>query len=147
VKEKGEAPLLAKGALKQLVGAGVGWARPAAGSPGPCTPPRWPNALHAARKPQTCARARTRPGCCLRSPALPHPARPACHAQIFISKDHEKGAFGEWSPGPVTGQVVNSFGKQTMSVKKSNPSWGFGTSKVGRVRMGVGGLGTPGICC
>ncbi|KAF5827930.1 flagellar associated protein [Dunaliella salina] len=49
--------------------------------------------------------------------------------RVFISKDHEKGAFGEWSPGPVTSQVVNSVGPQTMSVKKTNPSWGFGTSK------------------
>mmetsp|Transcript_4343 Transcript_4343/g.9399 ORF Transcript_4343/g.9399 Transcript_4343/m.9399 type:complete len:303 (+) Transcript_4343:168-1076(+) len=49
--------------------------------------------------------------------------------KIFISKEHEKGAYGEMSPGPVTGTVVNSFGNQTLSVKKSNPSWGFGTSK------------------
>uniref|UniRef100_A0A7S0RKV2 Flagellar associated protein n=1 Tax=Chlamydomonas leiostraca TaxID=1034604 RepID=A0A7S0RKV2_9CHLO len=49
--------------------------------------------------------------------------------KIFISKEHEKGAYGEWSPGPVTSKVVNSFGTQALSVKKSNPSWGFGTSK------------------
>lgn len=49
--------------------------------------------------------------------------------KIFISKEHEKGAFGQWSPGPVTSKVVDSVGPQTLSVKKSNPSWGFGTSK------------------
>lgn len=49
--------------------------------------------------------------------------------KIFISKEHEKAAFGELSPGPVTSNMVNSFGSQTLSVKKTNPSWGFGTAK------------------
>lgn len=51
--------------------------------------------------------------------------------QIFISKEHEKGAFGENSPGPVTSQFVSSIGSQKLSVKKSAPSWGFGSSQVG----------------
>lgn len=49
--------------------------------------------------------------------------------KIFISKDHEKGAFGENSPGPVTSKFVSSIGSQTLSVKQSMPSWGFGTSR------------------
>ncbi len=51
-------------------------------------------------------------------------------AQVFISKEHEKSAFGEFSPGPTTGTVVNAIGPQKLSVKKSYPSWGFGTAKV-----------------
>lgn len=49
--------------------------------------------------------------------------------KIFISKEHEKAAYGELSPGPATGPVVNAIGHQTLSVKKTNPSFGFGTSK------------------
>lgn len=49
--------------------------------------------------------------------------------KIFISKEHEKQSFGENSPGPATGPVVHSFGPQTLSVKKTNPSMSFGTSK------------------
>lgn len=49
--------------------------------------------------------------------------------KIFISKEHEKGAFGENSPGPVTSQFVSSIGTQRLSVKSSAPSWGFGSSK------------------
>lgn len=48
--------------------------------------------------------------------------------RIFISKEHEKGAFGENSPGPVTSQFVSAIGPQKLSVKASAPSWGFGTS-------------------
>lgn len=49
--------------------------------------------------------------------------------KIFISKEHEKSSYGENSPGPATGSVVNAIGNQTLSVKKTLPSWGFGTSK------------------
>ncbi|MEW5299046.1 MAG: hypothetical protein WDW36_002096 [Sanguina aurantia] len=49
--------------------------------------------------------------------------------KLFISKEHEKGQYGENSPGPVTGQFVSSIGIQTLSVKSSAPSWGFGTGK------------------
>mmetsp|Transcript_21776 Transcript_21776/g.37140 ORF Transcript_21776/g.37140 Transcript_21776/m.37140 type:complete len:301 (+) Transcript_21776:54-956(+) len=49
--------------------------------------------------------------------------------KVFISKEHEKASFGLFSPGPVTGVSVNSFGNQTSSAKKTNPSWGFGTGK------------------
>lgn len=57
--------------------------------------------------------------------ACMHPCR-AC-TQIFISKEHEKGAYGENSPGPVTSQFVSAIGEQKLSVKKSAPSWGFGS--------------------
>ena len=60
----------------------------------------------------------------------------AC-TQIFLSKEHEKGAYGRLSPGPTTSKVVNSFGTQALSIKKTNPSFGFGTSKV---RSGACGL-------
>lgn len=49
--------------------------------------------------------------------------------KIFISREHEKSQYGELSPGPATAPVVNSFGSQKLSVKKTYPSWGFGTSK------------------
>ncbi len=52
-------------------------------------------------------------------------------SQVFISKEHEKAAFGEIGPGPAGGPTVNSFGTQTLSHKKTNPTWGFGTSKRG----------------
>lgn len=56
-------------------------------------------------------------------------AHASCRActQIFISKEHEKGAYGENSPGPVTSQFVSAIGEQKLSVKKSAPSWGFGS--------------------
>ena len=49
--------------------------------------------------------------------------------KIYISKEHGKDSFGRGSPGPCTGVTINSFGTQTLSVKKSQPSYGFGTSK------------------
>jgi len=49
--------------------------------------------------------------------------------KVFISKEHEKCAYGEIGPGPASGPRVNCFGKQQLSVKKSNPSFSFGTSK------------------
>lgn len=52
-------------------------------------------------------------------------------SQIFISKEHEKVAFGINSPGPASGPRVNSMGPQALSMKKSNPAFGFGTSKRG----------------
>ena len=51
--------------------------------------------------------------------------------KIFISKEHEKATYGENSPGPASGPMVASFGVQTLSNKKTNPTIGFGTSKVG----------------
>lgn len=61
----------------------------------------------------------------------------SCCVQLFISKEHEKGQYGENSPGPVTGQFVSSIGIQTLSVKSSAPSWGFGT---GKVSLQAGGI-------
>jgi len=49
--------------------------------------------------------------------------------KVFISKEHGKATFGLTSPGPATGPRPNSFGVQTLSQKKTNPTWGFGTSK------------------
>ena len=49
--------------------------------------------------------------------------------KVFISKEHEKSSYGAATPGPTTNNFVDSFGPQTMSQKKSLPSWGFGTSK------------------
>lgn len=50
-------------------------------------------------------------------------------AKVFISKEHEKSGYGKLSPGPTTAKQIDSFGIQTLSIKKSNPSYGFGTSK------------------
>lgn len=49
--------------------------------------------------------------------------------KTFISKEHEKAAFGMNSPGPTTGNATTSLGKQTLSVKSSAPGWGFGTQQ------------------
>ncbi len=77
----------------------------------------------------TLAAASNHQGCHHSMGMCLHPL-PFAAPQIFISKEHEKAAFGLWSPGPVTSKAVNSFGSQTLSVKKTNPSWGFGTGKV-----------------
>ncbi|KAG1677650.1 hypothetical protein FOA52_010432 [Chlamydomonas sp. UWO 241] len=60
--------------------------------------------------------------------------------KVFVSREHEKCTFGEIGPGPATGPIVPCFGKQQLSVKKSNPSWGFGTGK----RSPGYGADTPG---
>eukprot|EP00879_Flechtneria_rotunda_P016706 GHRR01017482.1.p1 GENE.GHRR01017482.1~~GHRR01017482.1.p1 ORF type:complete len:306 (+),score=70.82 GHRR01017482.1:1571-2488(+) len=49
--------------------------------------------------------------------------------KTFISKEHEKQAFGMSSPGPGTAQPYTSSGSQQLSTKHTNPTWGFGTSK------------------
>jgi hypothetical protein len=48
----------------------------------------------------------------------------------FISKEHEKQAFGMNSPGPGTAKPLSSSGPQKLSTKSTNPTWGFGTSRV-----------------
>lgn len=48
----------------------------------------------------------------------------------FISKEHEKQAFGMNSPGPGTAKPLSSAGPQKLSTKATNPTWGFGTSRV-----------------
>ncbi|CAG9460053.1 unnamed protein product [Pedinophyceae sp. YPF-701] len=60
--------------------------------------------------------------------------------KIFISAEHEKDSFGELSPGPTTAMGHPAIGKQTVSRKKSNPSWGFGTAR----RQTVQVTDTPG---
>ncbi len=50
--------------------------------------------------------------------------------QTFISKEHEKQAFGMTSPGPGTAKPYTSSGVQRLSTKGSSPTWGFGTSRV-----------------
>jgi len=47
----------------------------------------------------------------------------------FISTEHEKSSYGENSPGPVTADLRSSMGKQELSMKKTNPKWGFGKAK------------------
>ncbi len=54
---------------------------------------------------------------------------------MFISKEHEKASFGENSPGPASGPRPNSFGVQTLSSKKTQPKYGFGTAKVRQPRF------------
>jgi len=58
----------------------------------------------------------------------------------FISVEHEKGTYGENSPGPVTAGPNTSMGKQTLSRKKTKPSWGFGTAERKTVQV----TSTPG---
>lgn len=41
-------------------------------------------------------------------------------------QEHEKGTYGENSPGPVTAEMHSSIGRQTLSRKATKPSWGFG---------------------
>jgi hypothetical protein len=65
------------------------------------------------------------------SPKIGTSQRDVCTKKVFISKEHEKAAYGENSPGPGNGPRPDSFGNQTLSQKKSNPKWGFGTSRRG----------------
>ncbi|KAL6748123.1 flagellar associated protein [Haematococcus lacustris] len=72
---------------------------------------------------QTMSSKRTLP-----SPKIGTTERDAA-SKVFISKEHEKSQFGLTSPGPTTSNVINAFGSQVQSIKKTNPSWGFGSSK------------------
>ncbi|GAX74496.1 hypothetical protein CEUSTIGMA_g1945.t1 [Chlamydomonas eustigma] len=63
------------------------------------------------------------------TPMIGTSQRDVCTKKVFISKEHEKAAFGEISPGPAIAPIIPSFGSQTISTKKTNPTWGFGTSK------------------
>lgn len=58
--------------------------------------------------------------------------------KIFISTEHEKAQYGENSPGPITASMRSAMGSQQLSAKKSNPSWGFGTSKRQTVQIAEG---------
>lgn len=50
-------------------------------------------------------------------------------AKVFISVDHEKGSYGNCSPGPVTANPASSMGRQVLSTKSSTGCPGFGSSK------------------
>ncbi len=50
--------------------------------------------------------------------------------QTFISKEHEKQAYGQGTPGPITANPYSGSGKQSLSTRSTNPKWGFGTGKV-----------------
>ncbi|KAL4447748.1 hypothetical protein ABPG75_004967 [Micractinium tetrahymenae] len=50
-------------------------------------------------------------------------------AKVFISVEHEKGSYGNCSPGPVTANPASSLGRQVLSTKSSTGSTGFGSSK------------------
>lgn len=49
--------------------------------------------------------------------------------KVFVSKEHEKSQHGKITPGPTTCPVIHSFGSQTVSSKRTNPSFGFGTAR------------------
>ena len=51
-------------------------------------------------------------------------------AKVFISHEHGKAASSSVSPGPVTADLYNGTGRQSLSTKKTAPATGFGTSKV-----------------
>ena len=57
-------------------------------------------------------------------------AAPCPVPQTFISKEHEKAAYGQWTPGPTTCNLYDSYGKQVLSNKRTFGAVGFGTSKV-----------------
>lgn len=59
------------------------------------------------------------------------------YMQTFISKEHEKQAYGIGSPGPGTAKPYTSSGSQQLSTKHTNPTWGFGTSKVNQQFVGT----------
>jgi hypothetical protein len=50
-------------------------------------------------------------------------------SKVFLSKEHEKAQFGQFTPGPATANRVDAIGPQTLSVKASAPRWGFGSGK------------------
>lgn len=60
--------------------------------------------------------------------------------QIFISLEHEKGSYGEGTPGPGTANPVRSVGRQLSSRSKTAPTWSFGSSK----RSPITGADGPG---
>ena len=49
-------------------------------------------------------------------------------AKVYINKESESSTCGLDSPGPGTAKPVNSYGKQVLGTKKSNPSFSWGTS-------------------
>lgn len=58
----------------------------------------------------------------------------------FISKEHEKQAFGMNSPGPGTAKPLSASGPQKLSTRSTNPTWGFGTSRVSQVGLICGSM-------
>lgn len=49
--------------------------------------------------------------------------------RVYISAEHEKGQYGQGSPGPMTARPKSAFRQQVNSSKSTSPSFGFGTSK------------------
>eukprot|EP00238_Polyblepharides_amylifera_P009820 CAMPEP_0196580630 /NCGR_PEP_ID=MMETSP1081-20130531/29738_1 /TAXON_ID=36882 /ORGANISM="Pyramimonas amylifera, Strain CCMP720" /LENGTH=302 /DNA_ID=CAMNT_0041900553 /DNA_START=204 /DNA_END=1112 /DNA_ORIENTATION=+ len=49
--------------------------------------------------------------------------------KVYISADHEKGQFGQSSPGPALVGGNSSVGKQTASKNASASSWSFGSAR------------------
>lgn len=50
-------------------------------------------------------------------------------ARVFISREHERGAGGGCSPGPVTAAPASGLGRQKLSTKASAPAASFGSGK------------------
>jgi len=48
-------------------------------------------------------------------------------SKVFLTPAHEKVQFGKASPGPLSYTQHPSIGKQLMSPKRDQPSWGFGS--------------------
>ena len=48
--------------------------------------------------------------------------------QVYVSPDHEKSRYGEYSPGPQTVGQVSSMGEQVNSRLKSAQGFGFGSA-------------------
>ena len=49
-------------------------------------------------------------------------------AKVFLTPEHQKANFGKQSPGPVMYTLTPGVGKQTLSVRREAPSYGFGTN-------------------
>ncbi|CAG9466556.1 unnamed protein product [Pedinophyceae sp. YPF-701] len=48
-------------------------------------------------------------------------------ARVYISKDHERAILGSASPGPSKYRAYSSIGSQSVSPRKTSPSFGFGS--------------------
>jgi 3-hydroxymyristoyl/3-hydroxydecanoyl-(acyl carrier protein) dehydratase len=49
--------------------------------------------------------------------------------QLFISLEHEKSAYGVFSPGPCTASVEAAASSKRLSTQRQPSAWGFGTSR------------------
>eukprot|EP00892_Ulva_mutabilis_P007404 jgi/Ulvmu1/5035/UM021_0052.1 len=48
--------------------------------------------------------------------------------KVYMSREHEKGQKGDFSPGPTTAQQWSGSGRQILSKKKTQPRCAFGTA-------------------